>query len=208
MALKIYANVGASDIAREDSGADFLELNLTNDKIIMSAGSVYVADLEPIPTTEQLNSAAMPILVTDNEVPHFFVADASENELREIFNAGNQNKRYVFCAAFSAATASEPILELWDDSTLQTISDYCLGEGVANDSFFRAITTTSALPGVGWTGKRMAGSSDNHFLFLNDTNGALSAATDLYWNLRCTIPSNFLTAASETPVWCIRYTTN
>jgi hypothetical protein len=208
MALKIYANVGASDIAREDSGADFLELNLTNDKIIMSAGSVYVADLEPIPTTEQLNSAAIPILSTDNECPYFFVADASENELRQIFNAGNQNKRYVFCAAFDAATASEPILELWDDSTLQTIQDYCLGEGVANDSFFRGITTTSALPGAGWTGKRLAGSSDNHFLFLNDGSGALSVAQDCYFNIRVTIPANFTVASSETPVWVIRYTSN
>jgi len=208
MSLKIYANVGADDLARDVSGADFLELNLTNDKIIMSAGSVYVADLEPIPTTEQLNSAAMPILSTDNEVPYFFVADASENELRQIFNAGNQNKRYVFCAAFDAATASEPILELWDDSTLQTIQDYSLGEGVANDSFYRGITTTSALPGAGWTGKRLAGSSDNHFLFLNDGSGALSAAQDCYFNLRCTIPMNFLNAFSETPVWVVRYTTN
>lgn len=208
MSLQIYANVGADDIARGDSGADFLLLNLTNDKIIMSAGSVYVADLEPIPTTEQLNSAAMPILTSDNECPHFFIADASENELREIFNAGNKNKRYVFCAAFDAATASEPILELWDDSTLQTIQDYSLGEGVANDSFYRGITTTSALPGAGWTGKRLAGSSDNHFLFLNDGSGALSAATDLYFNLRCTIPANFSNAFSETPVWVVRYTTN
>ncbi len=208
MALKIYANVGASDIAREDSGSDFLELNLTNDKLILSAGSVYVADGQPIPTTEQLNSAAMPILNSDNEVPHFFIADASENKLREIFNAGNKNKRYVFCAAFDAATASEPILELWDDSTLQTIQDYCLGEGVANDSFFRGITTTSGLPGAGWTGKRLAGSSDNHFLFLNDGSGALSAAQDCYFNLRCTIPSNFLSAASETPCIVVRFTQN
>jgi hypothetical protein len=83
-----------------------------------------------------------------------------------------------------------------------------LGEGVANDSLFRGITTTSGLPGAGWTGKRMAGSSDNHFLYLNDGSGALSAAQDCYFNLRCTIPMNFLSAASETPVWCIRYTTN
>jgi hypothetical protein len=208
MALTIYVNTGTADLARDDSGSIFTQMNLTNDKLIFSAGSDVVKDGEPIPTTQQLNSAAMLITTSDVECPHFFLSDFSEDELVEIHNAGNQNKRYTFCAAFDAATASEPILEIWDDTDLDSIDNYCLGEGVASSSFFRGITTTAGLPGAGWTGKRLAGSADNHFLWLNNESGALSGAADLYFQLRITIPANFSNAAFEAPVFAIKYTSN
>jgi hypothetical protein len=208
MALKIYVNDTVDDLPRSTNPEKYVEMNLTNDKLIFSAGSDVVKDGEPIPTPQELNSAALLIITSDVEVPHFFLADFSENELKEIHNARNQNKRYVFCAAFDAATASEPILELWDDTDLDSIEDYCLGVGVANSSFFRGITTTDGLPGYPWTGKRLAGSSDDHFLWLNNSNGALSVAKDLYWNLRITIPASFGESAAETPVFAIKWTTN
>jgi len=208
MGLKLYVNVGTDDVARDETGADFVEVNATNDRLIFSGGSDTVKDGEPIPTTQQLNSAAPLIIASDVEVEHFFLADASEVLLREIHNAGNQNKRYVFCVAFDAETASEPVLELWDDSGMDTVENYSLGEGVANSSFFRGITTTDALPGVGWVGKRLAGSSDNHFLWLNNENGALDGAKDLYFNLRITIPANFSYGFAENPVFVIKWTEN
>ena len=210
MALKIYANTQAvNDLPRSTNPADFVEMSLTNDKFIFSAGSDVVKDGEPIPTTQQLNSAGMRIISSDVECPHFFLADALPTPLlKEIHNAGNQDKRYVFCVAFDAETASEPVLELWDDVDLDTIANYCLGAGVANDSFFRGITTTAGLPSYPWTGKRLAGSGDNHFLWLNNESGALSGATDLYFNLRITIPASFGNAAAEAPVMVIKWTEN
>lgn len=111
----------------------------------------------------------------------------------------------TFCVAFNAPTASEPILELWDNDDLDTIDYYSLGNNVASSSFLRGITTTSGLPGEGWTGKRLAGSSDNHFLFLNDLGGALIVAKDLYFNLRITVPANFPIASAEVPIFSIKY---
>jgi len=209
MALKVYVNTqGVNDLPFSTNPSDFTEMDLAADKLIFSAGSVTVADGQPIPTVQELNSAGLLIGAADVECPHFFLADVSAVNLKEIHNAGNQNKRYVFCASFDAATASEPILELWDDANLDTIADYCLGNEIAGASFFRAKTTTGALPGVGWTGNRMAGSAETHFLWLNDGAGALSAAKELYWNLRLTIPALFGNAAAEAPVWVIKYTSN
>ena len=208
MALKIHTNCDTQDLARGTSGVDWVEMNLTNDKLIFSAGSATVVDGAAIPTPQELNSAALLITTVDVECPHFFLADASEAIIDEIHNAGTGNKRYVFCAEFDAATASEPVLEIWDDTDLDSITDYCLGSGVANDSFFRGICTTAALPGVGWTGSRLAGSSTNHFLWLNAGLGALSAAKDLYWQMRITVPASFANAASEAPVITIKWTTN
>lgn len=208
MALKIHVNCSTQDVPLGESAADWVEVSLSNDRLIFSAGSDVVKDGELIPSSQQLNSAAPLITDSDVEVAHFFLADLSAGILKEINNAGNQNKRYVFCAEFDDATASEPILEIWDNSDLNSIDNYCLGEGVPNDSFFRGKTTTDALPGVGWTGSRLAGSSDNYFLWLNNENGALELAKDLYWNLRITIPANFGYAAAENPVICIKWTEN
>jgi len=208
MALTIHVNTDTQDFPRNTSGVSWTEMNLTNDKLIFSAGSDTVIDQADIPTPQELNSAALLITTVDVECPHFFLADASANILDEIHNAGTGNKRYVFCAEFDAATASEPILEIWDDTDLDSITNYCLGSGVATNSFFRGICTTEALPGVGWTGSRLAGSGVGHYLLLNGGLGALSAAKDLYWNFRITIPANFANAASEAPVFAIKYTTN
>ncbi len=205
MAATIFVNVSENDNPRSSAPEDYIEVNLTYDRFIFSAGSDVVKDGEVIPSSQQLTSAGSIILNTDVEVPHFFLADYSANLLREIHNAGNQNKRYVFCIAFDAPTASEPILELWDNDDLDTINYYSLGEGFANSSFFRGITTTSSLPGAGWTGKRLAGSSDNHFLFLNDLGGVLTVAKDLYFNLRITVPANFPIASAEVPIFSIKY---
>lgn len=206
--LTVYVNTGTLDAERGSSAVEFTEMNLTNDYMVFSAGSDTVKDGEPLPTPQQLNSAAPLITTVDVEIAHYFLADASDNELKEISLGGNQNARYVFCFSFDGATASEPVLELWDDDDLDSIDTYSLGEGDANSSFFRGIVTTDSLPGASWTGTRLAGSSDNHFLWLNNNNGELTTAKDLYCNLRATIPADFGQASAETPVIAIKYTTN
>lgn len=209
MALSIYVNTSSNDVARASAPGDFTLMDLTNDKLIFSAGSASVADGQPIPNTNQLTSAGVLITISDVEVAHFFLADFNVNLLKEIHNAGKHNKRYVFCFAFSAATASEPVLEMWDDTDMDSYADYCLGQSVSTNSFFRGITTTSGAPGLDdWSGNRLAGSDTNHFLFLNDENSALTVATDLYCNLRVTVPSSFGNAASESPIVVCKYTTN
>jgi hypothetical protein len=214
MAIEFYVNTSENDIKRETNPGDFTKMDRGADVLIFSAGSDIVADgiSLSLVTPQALNSAGILITTSNVEVPHFFLADVGLNGLlKEIHNAGNKNKRYVFCFAFDAATASEPILELWDDDDLDSIDSYCLGEGIANKSFYRGITTTSgALPGDPWEGKRLAGSSDNHFLWLNtgDGNGALSGAKDLYCNIRITVELNFAHAAIENPVWVVKWTTN
>lgn len=211
MAMKIYVNISANDLPRSTNPADYVEVDLTLDKFIFSYGSVAVANGQPIPSTQELNSAGVLITTSNVEVPHFFLADASALILKEINNAGNKDKRYVFCVAFDAETNSEPILELWDNSDINTISNYSLGAGVANNSFFRGITTTEGTPGIDWTGYRLAGSAVNHFLWLNSVFGSgtrvpLIGAKDLYFNLRITVPANYANAALETPVFAIKYT--
>ena len=206
--IKIYINCDTQDLPFGTSGVDWVELNLTYDKLIYSAGSDTVKDGEVIPSPTQLSQAGVLITTSDVIVPHYFLADASVNLLKEIHNAGNQNKRYVFCFSFDGVTASEPVLELWDDITLSTITNYSLGSGIAMDSWFRGITTTDALPRTNWVGSKLAGSSNSHFLFLNNGNGALSAAKDLYVNLKVIVPANFANAGAENPVMAIKYTTN
>jgi hypothetical protein len=209
MSLTIHVNVGEGDIARGQSGADYVEMNLTNDRLIFSAGSDVVADNLPIPSVPQLNSA-FPLIdeIKDVEVLHYFLADVGVSAgglLREIHTMGNQDTRYVLCFAFTTATTSEPVLEIWDDSTLDSITDYCLGNGVANTSFFRGKATTKELP-VDWS--RVAGSGVGHTLLLNGGDGALSGAKDLYCNLRLTIRADFAQAALENPVICVKWTSN
>jgi hypothetical protein len=206
--MKIYVNVSTNDLPYSTNPGDYVEVNLTLDRFIFSYGSAAVADGQPIPSTQELNSAGVLITTSDVEVPHFFLADASAGVLKEIHNAGNQNKQHVFCVSFDDATNSEPILELWDNNDIDTIANYSLGAGVANNSFFRGIRTTGGLPGGGWTGFRLAGSAVNHFLWLKNGTGAGldSGGEDLYFNLRITVPANYANAALETPVFAIKYT--
>lgn len=208
MALKVYVNTSTNDLSRIASPSDFVEINLTNDYFVFSNGSDIVKDGEPIPSEISLTQAGVIIDDVDVTVPHYFLADMSDLLLKEIHNAGNQNKRYVFCFSFDAATASEPMLELWDNSTMDSINLYSLGEGSEEDSWWKGVVTTDALPGVNWVGNPLAGASDGHFLRLNNGNGALIVAKDLYCNLKIIVPANFTQAGVEKPIFAVKYTTN
>ena len=59
MALTIYANVGTQDVEYGTSGAEWVEIDTDNDRIIFSAGSDSVKDGEPSPSDTQLNQAGI-----------------------------------------------------------------------------------------------------------------------------------------------------
>lgn len=206
-ALTIYANTGTQDTEVDSSGASWVEIDVDNDEIIFSKGSDVVADGLAIPSEAQLSSAGMLLDDTEQTVEKYFLADNSTGLLEQIHNAGNQNKRYVFGFSLDGPTTGEPVLELWDDTDLDSIDNICLGAGTASSSWFRGITTTAGLPGADWVGSRLAGSADGYFLNLNNGSGALVGADVLYCQLKVIIPSTQQDAGAETPVIAIKFST-
>jgi hypothetical protein len=97
---------------------------------------------------------------------------------------------------------------MWDNTALNTFINYSLGAGTASNSWFRGVVTTNALPGTNWVGSKLAGSSDTHFLWLNNQAGALNTAKNLYCNLKVVVPASFPNAAAETPIMVVKYTGN
>ena len=206
-ALTIYANTGTQDTALGTSGVEFTEIDTINDEIIFTKGNATVIDGASIPSSAQLNSSAPRITGVELEFAKCFLSDASAGIIKEIHNLGSANKRYVLAFDFDGSTVSEPVLELWDDSDLDSVDSVILGSGTPSSSWYRGITTTDALPGVAWTGSRLAGSSDGHYLNLNAGNGALSAAKTLYCQLRLVIPASQTDAGSNAPVIAVKFAT-
>lgn len=209
MALTIYFNTGEIDLEVGASGSDWTAVDENADELIFTAGSLDVADGKDLPTETELNSAGL-VLITprvEQTIDTYLLSDYDANLLKEIHNMGAGNYRYVMGFSFSEATVSEPVFEAWDDSDLDSIDLVCLGSGTAASSWVRGITTTSALPGASWTGNRLAGSGDGNFLWLNNQNGALSAADVLYAQLKVVIPSTQTDSASVAPVFVVKYTT-
>lgn len=181
-----------------------------DDSLIFSAGSDVVIDGKtPLPEQPDYNRAATlldPLVTTI--VAHYFLADVSVDLLKEIHLAGNSDKRYVFCCSFDGATASEPSLEAWDDDTLNTYIMTCLGLGVPNSSWYKAICTTGAIPPSGWPGTPLAGSGASNKILLNAGAGALTVEKDLYFNFHIKIPAGVTNPEQYLPVLLITYTTN
>lgn len=209
-ALTIRVNTSANDAAYSGSPSDFTTVDTDNDYLILSAGSDSVADGEVIPSETERNRAGTVITTSNVIVDKYLLADVGSNILREIQNAGNQDKQYVFCFSFDGETASEPALELWDDSDMDSYDLYSLGEGEATDSWWKGVVTTDDTPGDDWAGLALAGSEDNHFLWLNNGAGAspLDGAKDLYCNLKVVVPASFQYSGAETPVIVVKYTSN
>ena len=205
MSLTIAFNHTSTDQAYPTG--TWVTVNTGSDFLVFTKGDPLVADGQAIPSSFQLSSAGMFLNGTTQVVPHYLVANISGNILNEVFLAGPQNKRYAFACIFSGATTSEPVLEVWDNSGLNTINAVSLGSGTPANSWFRGITTTAGLPGVSWSGSPLAGSSDGNFLWLNNLNGALSGARVLYFNLQMVIPSSQTQGGVEAPVICVKYTT-
>ena len=207
MALTIYLNTGETD--QPLGVGEFTELDEINDSLIFSGGSDTVKDGEPIPSESQLNQAGLLLIEPriEQTIDKYFLADSNVNLLKQIHNMGAGNYRYVMAFDFDAETVSEPVFEIWYDSDLDSIDNTALGAGTPSASWYRGICTTDALPGVAWTGSRLAGSSDGNFLFLNSENGALSGAKTLYMNLKIVIPSIQINSLLTTPVFAVKYAT-
>jgi hypothetical protein len=206
--LSVYVNTDTQDFPYPSSGIDWTLMALSTDSLIFSAGSDTVKDGEVIPSATQLTQAGTLISTVAVTVAKYFLADVSANLLKEIHNMGNKDKRYVLGFYFDGATASEPVLEVWDDEDMDSIDLKCLGDDNADNSWIKGITTTAATPGADWVGSNLAGSEDGHFLYLNDENGALSVAGTLYCNLKVVIPASFQYGGSESPVFVVKYCSN
>jgi hypothetical protein len=206
-AIVVWLNTDTTD--SPIGTGDWTQMDTTNDVIIPTRGSAAVADGQPIPTSSQVDSAAALIDPDDDViVSKYLLADLSANLLKEIHNAGNQNKRYVFGFAFDGATATEPVLELWDNTNMDTTDGASLGAGTPTNSWFHGVVTTDALPGSDWVGSPLAGSNAGNYLSLNNNNGALSTAKNLYCNLKIVIPAGATAQGSENPVGVVKWFSN
>lgn len=204
--MDIWINCGTSDVPLGSSGAAFYELDSDVDYLILlTNGSASVADGQPLPTTTQKNNAGLPVTGVEQTCTKYFMADDSANLLRQIFNAGSGNKRYTFAFDFSESTASEPVLEAWDNTDYDSVDDVVLGAGTPSSSWIAGICTTDALPGVGWSGFRLAGDTAGHYLELNNGNGALSGAATLYCQLKIVMPATEVDGGNEQPVLVCKY---
>lgn len=206
--LIIALNADTQDLAYNSSGVDWVDVDLDNDSLIFTGGSDVVKDGDPIPSASELTQAGILLTGSQQTVALHLLADISANELKEIHNMGDQDKRYVMAFDFDGPTASEPVLEAWDNDSLNSINNVSLGAGVATSSWLRGVVTTDGLPGASWTGQRLAGASDGHFLKLNNDNGALSVAKTLYCNLKLVIPAVQTAGINETPILICKYATN
>jgi hypothetical protein len=208
-ALTLLINNTITDSAVANIGTDWLTVDPDFDNFIFSQGGTGVADGSSSPTTALLNRYAVQLsAVNDVIVPKYFLNDYSTATLKEVKLAGNQNKRYVFAASFDGATATEPILECWDNASMNTILSPALGTGVASSSWYKAICTTLAASGANWVGIALAGDGTSNILLLNNGNGALVGAGILYFQFKIVIPAGYLTPALHTPVMTIIFATN
>jgi len=206
--LDIYVNTTAVDNSRITSPANFILMDLVNDKLIWSAGSAAVIDGADTPTNIELDDAATIIQATDVEIDKLFLLDFSDIgvELKEIDLAGSTDTRFILNFSFDGPTTTEPTLEAFDDNTHTTANLLVLGNGTPANSMIRAIVTTAGLPGAAWVGTPIAGAALPNILELNGGGGALGGATEIYANIKVLVPGNFPTPFTETPVLTIRYT--
>lgn len=198
------------EVKYETTPADYILVDLVNDYLIWTKGDAIVKDLMTHePTSSELNAAAT---VIDESlaviVALCLLMDYSHDiggayYTHKVLGMG-ENKQYVYCFSFDDDTATEPQLEAWDSALHTTILKNVLGLGTAIDSMVKAVCTTNTLPGSDWAGAPLAGASN--VLLLNDGNGALVSAADLYSNLKIKIPAAYATPAVETFILTVRYT--
>jgi len=206
--MEINVNCDTVDSPLGTTGVNWVQMDLDVDYLILlTNGSASVADGQILPTTSQLNQAGLVLTGAEQTCSKYFLADSSANLLKQIDNMGASNKRYVMAFDFDVLTASEPVLEVWDDNSLLSIDSICLGGGTPSSSWICGITTTDAAPGVGWVGSRLAGDTSGHYLSLNAGNGPLTAPKALYAQLKVIVPSTETNGGSEQPLLIVKYTT-
>jgi len=207
--LEVSINNSLIDLGLGGIGPTWVAVNPALDVLIFSQGGIGVADGNAIPSESLLNRYAVLLdSVNPVTVPKYFLADFSTSLLKELKLAGNQNKRYSIACDFDGATATEPQLEAWDSSAMNSYLSPALGGGAPSMSWYKAKQTTSGLPGVDWVGTPLAGNGVSNILLLNNGSGGLSGAGTLYFNFKIVIPGGYLIPALHTPTLAIVYTTN
>lgn len=205
--LNLYINHSTNDLPF--GSTTFILDDPAYDFLLFSQGSAPsggVSDGDALPSEALLNRYAVQLdAVNPVNVPKYFLADSSSGILRDIWLAGNQNKRYVFDAHFDGVTASEPQLEAWDDIGMSSALIPALGAGSPSLSWYRAVSTKNGLPGANWVGSTLAGATN--VLLLNAGAGALTIATHLYFNFKIVIPGGYVTPGLHTPILVITYAT-
>jgi hypothetical protein len=208
--LDFLINYVNPDVNYVTTPADYISVDFVNDYLIWTKGDAVVKDLMTHePTSSELNAAATIIDESlDVIVALCLLMDYSHDVggayyTHKVLGMG-ENKQYVYCFSFDDDTATEPQLEAWDSALHTTILKNVLGLGTAIDSMVKAVCTTNTLPGSDWAGAPLAGASN--VLLLNDGNGALGSADDLYANLKIKIPAAYATPAVETFILTCRYT--
>jgi hypothetical protein len=211
--LNVIVNKTANSNDYQTTPADFIVMDLVNDYLIWTAGSVAVADGADEPSEAELNEAST-IIDPSNpvEVEKCLIYDDSEGAgtLRDIDNMG-ENERYVFGFSFDGDTASEPQLEAWDDTNHDSTDFHVLGAGTPANSMIKAVCTTVGLPGSAWSGSALAGASN--VLLLNNGSGAVSvpsgqSTVETYCNLKIVIPAGYSTPGVEPFILTCRFTWN
>ena len=207
--LTFRINNGDPDVEYGGTGASYIDVNLTLDYLVWTAGSDDVKDGEDEPSQDELNQASTKISSSaDVDITNCLLFDYSASLLKQVEGMG-ENKQYVFCFSFDGALASEPQLEAWYDTNHNSTDKNVLGVQTGEDSFAKGKCTTLSAPGASWNGDPIAGSGD--VLLLNDGNGAPSDpatgdTTDLYANLKIVVPQNYSPPAIETFTITVRHT--
>jgi len=198
------ANSGNASGGAGGSSSNWVVIDLTNDSILFLDSQQTDGDSS--------SGTKFPIIIPGSgsiEAPKTFVKDYSASIFDQVplagTTAGGQSggdTRYVFAIYFDGATAGIPYLEAWDSSSHATCTDAFLGGGTAVDSTLLAIATTGAAPGSAtWSGTPLAGTGSRISL---DT-AALTAAKNLYFNIKQLIPSTFSPETSTAIVLTLRF---
>jgi hypothetical protein len=189
--------------------ADYLTVDLTDDKLIWTTGDTVVKNhMTDNPTAGELNAAATIIddaLAVTVPLCLYNDYDGVSGFFTHTVIGMGIDGRYVFCFSFDNPTATIPRLEAWDTSAHSTAVLNVLGLGIPANSFVKAIKTTDATPGAGWvaagSGTAIAGASN----YLNLDSAALSGAKALYCNIAIRIPITAIPSAEAFVLTC-RYT--
>lgn len=197
-------NTGNATGGAGGASSNWVVIDLANDTILFLDDQQNDGDPN--------NGTKYSVLIPDSgsiEAPKTFIDDYSESIFDQAPLAGTTNgeqsggdTRYVFAIYFDGATAGIPTLEAWNDNTHAAADDDFLGGGTPADSTLLAIATTNGAPGSAtWAGTPLSGTDSRIEL---DT-AALSAAKNLYFNIKQVIPSTFTPQQDTDIVLTLRF---
>lgn len=197
-------NTGNASGGAGDASSNWVVIDLANDSIMF---------LDDQQTDGDSNSGTKyPLIIPDSgdlEAPKTFIDDDSESIFDQVPLAGTTNgeqsggdTRYVFAIYFDGATAGIPTLEAWNDNTHAAADDDFLGGGTPANSTLKAVATTGAAPGSAtWAGTPLSGVGSRIEL----DAAALSAAKNLYFNIKHVVPNTFTPQEDTDIVLTLRF---